>query len=498
MDCLSPERMVLYVRGGDADPRGVEAHVRDCPACAMELLLARETISELKARAARPGTDRFRTVAVPRRASWIPWAAAAAVLVAVLLYAVRSSPPPPPAPIAVKPEGAKPKPPPLPLPEPPPPAPKAEPRPEPPPEPRPEPKPEPRPAPRPEPAPVPAPEPVKPPPAPEPKPEPRKTPAPTVVEKAVVARVLHAVGGPATNVGRTIRAGEALVTARAEFLDVALEGYGRLYFRENTQAELGPSGEVLLHDGELLAKLDPGKRLGGLKTPAGAVDAHAPIVNVLASRTSTEVSILSGRVIMGQTTSTGPSTLLMKAGKAAEIRPLEAGFAAWLPEKLASRRFTGWFEAEDFPTLQGFRAMPSDAASGGKVAMQTADAGAVAIKAGLPIKGKHAVWLRVRQYEAKSTMIGLHLNGQPAGEVKLDGAEGKPWRWVGPVVVTTDKLDLAVTALSRFPFRENDERRSFPVMIDVVHVTSDLKAAPPEKPGEGAHGLDLHLDEPLK
>ena len=41
MDCLSPEQMVSYVRGGGADPRGVEAHVRDCPACAMELLLTR-------------------------------------------------------------------------------------------------------------------------------------------------------------------------------------------------------------------------------------------------------------------------------------------------------------------------------------------------------------------------------------------------------------------------------------------------------------------------
>ena len=497
MDCLSPEQMVSYVRGGGADPRGVEAHVRDCPACAMELLLTRETMAELRAKAGRPATDRFRTVARPPRVSWTPWIAAAVLLFAAVLFAVLSQKPAPTVPVAGKTE-VKPRPAPPPTPEPPRPEPKPEPKPEPRPEPpKPEPRPEPKPEPRPEPPPVKPPDPVKPPPTPEPKPEPKKPPPPpTKADRAVVARVIHSVGGPATNVGRTIHAGEALVTARAEFLDVAVEGYGRVYFRENTQAEIGAGGELVLHDGELLAKLDPGKKLGALKTPVGIVDAHAPIVNVLASKSFTEVSIVSGRVFMAATTLTGPSTMLVKAGKTPEVRPLEAGFASWLPDKLASKKLSGWFEAEDFPTLQGFKVQPFDGGSGGKAAMQIAETGGIALKTGLPYRGKHAVWLRVRQYEAKSTMIGVHLSGQSAGEIKLDGVEGRPWRWVGPLVITTDKLDLAVTALSRFPFRENDERRSFPVVVDVVHVSSDLKAVPPqEKFGEG---VDLVLDEPVK
>ena len=53
MDCLSPEQLVAYVRGGGADPRGVESHVRGCPGCAMELLLVRETLGELRTKAVR-------------------------------------------------------------------------------------------------------------------------------------------------------------------------------------------------------------------------------------------------------------------------------------------------------------------------------------------------------------------------------------------------------------------------------------------------------------
>src|SRR6185436_19205267 len=146
-------------------------------------------------------------------------------------------------------------------------------------------------------------------PTPEPKPEPKKPVPPTLVEKAVVARVLHAVGGPATNVGRVFHAGEALVTARAEYLDAAVEGMGRLYLRENTQAEIGAAGEIVLHDGELLARFE-GKRQGTLKTPVGAVEVHAPIVNVLTSKSSAEISIPAGRVIMATTTSAGPSTMM--------------------------------------------------------------------------------------------------------------------------------------------------------------------------------------------
>src|SRR2546423_786595 len=83
-------------------------------------------------------------------------------------------------------------------------------------------------------------------PVPPPPPRP-KNPPPPVVEKAVVARVLHSVGGAGSSVGRTIRAGEMLATTRQEFLHVALEGYGNLYFRENSQAEIGASGEISLH-----------------------------------------------------------------------------------------------------------------------------------------------------------------------------------------------------------------------------------------------------------
>lgn len=498
MDCLSPDQLVAYVRGGGADPRGIEAHVRDCPACAMELLLVRETLGEPRARAARPATDRFRNVPRQRPVVWIPWVAAAAVLVAAVLFAVMSQKPPAPLPVARPPE---PKPPKVVVP----PTPKPEPEPEPrtpappPPVPQaPEPQPEPKPAPKPE--PVKPPEPVRPPPpspTPKPEPEPRK-PAPTLVEKAVVARVLHSVGGPATSVGRVIRAGEAVVTARQEFLDVAVEGYGRVYLRENSQAEIGLSGDIVLHDGEMLARLDPGKKPGSIRTPVAAVEPQATLFNVAANKTFAEVSILGGRVMVASTPATGPATVLVKAGKAPEIRPLEAGFASWLPDKLASRKFTGWFEAEEFPTLQGFKVMPSDAASGGKSAVQVADAGGIAIKGGLPFKGRHVVWLRVRQYEAKPVLIGIHLGGQPAGEVKLEGAEGKPWRWVGPLAVNSDKLDLAVTALSRFPFRENDERRSFPVVVDAALVTTDVKFVPAERiPEEGRH-LDLVLDEPTR
>ena len=60
MECPGAESMVRYLRGNGDDPRGLEAHVRDCPACAMELLLAREALVGLPvARAAfRPPTAR--------------------------------------------------------------------------------------------------------------------------------------------------------------------------------------------------------------------------------------------------------------------------------------------------------------------------------------------------------------------------------------------------------------------------------------------------------
>jgi len=90
MECLSPEQLVAYVQGKGAEPRGVEAHVRDCPACALELLLVRETLGELRTKAVRPATDRLHAVPSTRPLAWIPWATAASVLIAALLYVVLS------------------------------------------------------------------------------------------------------------------------------------------------------------------------------------------------------------------------------------------------------------------------------------------------------------------------------------------------------------------------------------------------------------------------
>ena len=122
MDCLSPEQIVRYLRGNGADPRALEAHVRDCPGCAMELLLAREVLPARK-------------VIVRRGSSWMPRlaVAAAVALLAVLPFLFRK--PPPVAPTATNvPEKVVPAPPPPPTPPPAParvpePAPKPEPAP---------------------------------------------------------------------------------------------------------------------------------------------------------------------------------------------------------------------------------------------------------------------------------------------------------------------------------------------------------------------------------
>ncbi len=498
MACPDLESLVSYVRGRSADPRGVEAHVRDCPACAMQLLLTRETLGDLRAKAARPPTDRLRALpAKPRSASWIPWAAAAAVLVAALVVAVVATRPAP-APLAVKvPDKPKPV---VPVaPEIPKPAPEQPPRPVPLPAPEvPKPLPEAPPAPKPESAP-PVPEPRRPEPPPaKPVPEPAK-PAPTLVEKAVVARVIHSMGGANAAVGRAIRAGDLIATARQEFLAVAVEGYGQLYFRENSQAQIGPSGDISLQEGEMLARLDPGMKWGSIKTPLAPIEPTAPVVDVQMSKSVLQVSVLSGRIMVSLVPAVGPATVVVKNGKASELRPLDPGFAGWLPDKLASKRFSGWYEAEDFPTLQGFKAMPVEQASARQAAVQVADAGAIATKIALPFKGRHAVWIRAKQYEAKSAAIGIHVNGQAAGEVKLDFSEGKVWRWVGPLIVNADRLDLEITALSRWPLKQGaGDNRSFPVVIDCVLVASDPKAVPPEKPGDDARGVELVLDEPVK
>ena len=107
------------------------------------------------------------------------------------------------------------------------------------------------------------------------------------------------------------------------------------------------------------------------------------------------------------------------------------------------------------------------------------------------------LWLRVRQYVPKAVLIDVHVNGMSAGALTLEGAEGKPWRWVGPIAFNADHLDLSVSALSRWPFREGDERRSFPVVVDAAVVSSDLKFVPPEKLPEAAERtMELSLDDP--
>jgi hypothetical protein len=317
-----------------------------------------------------------------------------------------------------------------------------------------------------------------------------------VVEKAVVARVIRSAGGTAPPVGRTFRAGETVATARQEYLEVALEGYGQLFFRENSQADLGASGDVTLHEGEMLAKMDPGRKWGPLKLAVAQVEPLAPVFNVLATKTSAEISILDGRVASGGVSAKGPATMLVKAGKVPEVRTLDSGFASWIPDKLALKKFTGWFEAEDFSSLQGFRASPYEGTSGGKAVVQIAEQGAVGTKLALPFKGRHVVWLRARQYEAKPTLIGIHLNGQPGADVKLEWMDGKAWRWVGPLVINSDRLDIGVTALSRWPLKEGEGNRSFPVVLDAVVISSDLKFVPPEKLTEEGRGLELVFDEP--
>jgi ferric-dicitrate binding protein FerR (iron transport regulator) len=502
MECVSPEQMAAYLRGrGNGEFRALEDHVRDCPACAMELLLARETLHELKVKG-RPATERLR---MPRRpgGSWIPWAAAAVVLVALLLYAIQPSNPakgkdtavgPHPVPVAPKqPEipvpdkhvGESPKP------EPKPPTPE-------PPKPKPEPFEIPPPV-VPKPAPKPEPDPVKPPevPKPVPDPEPKKS-SPTVpVAPTVVAKVLRSVG---TNVaGKTIAVGDTLATGRQEFVEVSYEGYGTLYFRENSRVDLGLNGEINLHDGEMLAKIDSGRRLGLIKTPAAEIELQATLFDIQASKTATEISVVEGHAAVGAVVAKGPMALVAKTGKSAEARPLDPGFASWVPDKLAGKKFVGWFEGESFTALQGFKVMEQDAASGRRAAVQVAEQGTAAFKAALPFKGRHLVWLRVRQYETKATSIGLQINGQTVGEgsLKIDAAAGKPWRWLGPFAVNSDRLDLAVAALSRNPLA-NPDRNSFPVVLDTVFVTSDVKATPPEKLPEERRAFELILDEPAK
>ena len=247
----------------------------------------------------------------------------------------------------------------------------------------------------------------------------------------------------------------------------------------------------------MLARIDGGRRLGLLKTPAAEVEIQSSLFDVQVTKGATEVSVAEGGAAIGAVVTKGSSSLFARTGKATELRPIDAGFASWIPDKLAVKRFSGWFEGEAFAPLQGFKAMEQAQASGGRALVQTAEGGTAVLKAPLPFKGRHAVWIRVRSYEAKATAIGLHLNGQALGELKVE-PEAKPWRWVGPLVVTSDHLDLAVAALSRSPMAGPNERGAFPVVLDAVWVSTDVKAAPPEKWGDERRLFDFVVEEPAK
>jgi len=477
MDCLSPEQIVRYLRGNGADPRALEAHVRDCPGCGMELLLAREVLPA-------------RRVHVRRKSAWMPRVAiaAAAALIALLPFLFRKPPTPPVAPpVATKPPDSFVAPP----PPPPPPA-IPEPRPEPAPEPKPEPRPEPKPEPKPEPALDPKPEPK---PEPLPKPEPKPPPPkPTIVERAIVARVTHAVGSAP---GRVVLAGDVVSTSRQEFLALSLEGYGPVFLRENSRMEIGTAGQISLHAGEMLVRVDSGRRLGLVKTPAADVETHSPLFALSVAKDQTEISVLAGRAAIGPAVVEAPSALRVKAGKPAEAGPLDPGFAAWIPDRLATRKFTGWFEAET-AAAAGFQAREMEFASGERAMVQVEERATLQLKAALPAKGKHVLWLRARQYPAKAVSLGLSVNGQALPEIKLEGQEEKPWRWIGPIQFTSDRADLGVAALSRFPLRGEGERRGFPVVVDLAVVSSDPKFVPPDRSAGERRAYDLILDEPGK
>jgi hypothetical protein len=480
--CLSPDDLAAYLRGrGDA--RVVESHVLDCPGCAMELLLAREALRELRPLTARHRHERSRFV------RYVFAAAAALFAVALLAVAFR----PKAAPEIVQ---TAPKPKPAPRPALPAPAPAPAPIPVPAPAPVPAPPPAPLPAP-PSPAPPPAPPappapPVPPAPKVEPPPPVKPAPAPTV-ERPVVARVTHAVGGPAGSVGRRIFAGEAVSTGKAEFLALAVDGLGQVWLREGSKAEFA-GADVTLHEGGLMAKADAPATL---RTPAATFEIAPTIVDLQSTKAASELSVLSGRASAGAVTADGPILLSAKSGRPAEAKPLEPGFASWLPDKLATKRFSAWIEAETFKPV-GFRAMEFEAASGGHAMVQVEERAALALKTALPVRGRHVVWLRARQYVAKPVVLGIGINGQTPAPVRLDGEEGKPWRWVGPIPFTADRLDLVAAALSPNFHRPGDERRSFPVVVDAVFVSADPKAVPPDRIPEDPPAYSLVLDEPAR
>src|SRR5258708_28593835 len=100
----------------------------------------------------------------------------------------------------------------------------------------------------------------------------------------------------------------------------------------------------------MLAKMDPGRRLSSLKLAVAQVEPLAPVFNVLATKTSAEISILDGRIAAGGASAKGPATMIMKSGKAAESRAPNPGFASSIPDQPASQKVTPWVAAEEGPT----------------------------------------------------------------------------------------------------------------------------------------------------
>jgi hypothetical protein len=304
--------------------------------------------------------------------------------------------------------------------------------------------------------------------------------------------VTHAVGSAP---GRVVLAGDVVTTARQEFLALSLEGVGPVYLRENSKLEIAAAGDLTLHSGELLARLD--KPLARVKTPAAEIDLHSTLFALSAAKDQTEVSVLVGRAAIGAAVVEGPAALRVKAGKPAEPGALDPGFAAWIPDRLATRKFTGWFELEAAAGA-GFQAREMELASGDRAMVQVEDRATLQLKTALPARGKHVLWLRARQYPAKAVSLALSVNGQALPEIKLEGQEDKPWRWIGPIQFTSDRADLGVAALSRFPFRGDGERRGFPVVVDLAVVSADPRFVPHDRLPADRRAYDLILDEPGK
>ena len=499
MECLSPEQVVAYLRGGDTDARQVEAHVRGCPACGMDLLLARETLREVRQglREVRPPTRRRSVLVRRRKSNWVPWAAAAAVLIAAIIVAiaaqqnqppkddpevVKQEPPSEPQPEQPRPEFVKPVPP----------KPKAVPVPAPKPEP---PKPELTPAPKPEPKPAPPkveiPKPDPAPPKPEPKPP--KPKRPTLV-RPVVATVIRTAGTGEAVIGKVIHAGETFTTARKEFVALDLVGHGSVYFNEKSRAEFSGEGQIVLHEGEMIGQMERGEEPARLRTPEYEIEMETAVFDLRVSKSVTDLTIVDGHARVGETRMRGPSMMSLKKGRTPYVRTVGAGFATWVPDKLGAKSFTGWFEAEGAQRLKGFSVMPWDFASGARALVQTTAQGAAfGYQAPLPFQGEYVAWVRVRVYQDKAVRLALLANKRATPTKKLTGEEGTPWEWVGPIPLKSDRMELILSALSTSAFKEGAGRRAFPVVADLVVVSSDRNYRPPERLPENRRSFEFQL-----